>query len=109
MFTNVVNKKRKCILLYTGHLKSWEYVKYLLIECGFEVVQEASSREYVMRGCNHKVLVYVKYPEENQSIIVFMNDKEDSDQINIKWPKSTKGYHLHGEDILTKIREIWFL
>lgn len=79
-----------------------------MTECGFKLVQEGSSKEYVMKGCNDRVLIYVKYPDYNHSIIVFMNDRDQSDQIHIKW-RETKNFHLHGEDILTKIREIWIL
>lgn len=108
MFTEIVNSKRVCLSVYMKNLNSWDYIKYLLTECGFETIQEASSKEYVMKGCRNKVLVYVKFPYYNYAIIIFMNATDHSDQINIKF-RETKDYHIHGEEILTKIREIWFL
>lgn len=108
MLTQIVGSKRICLSVYLNQLKSWDYIKDLLTECGFDVIQEGSPKEYVMKGCRDKVLVYVKYLDYNHSVIVFMDDKDQSDQINIEWG-DTKKYHLHGEDILTKIRDIWFL
>ena len=104
MFTKIVGRKRVCLPLLMEYYKSWDYIKQTLVECGFDLIKEANPKEYLMKGCKGKIIVYVKYPEKNKSVIVFINDEEESDQISIDWGPSTNDYEVMGEQILTKIR-----
>ena len=70
--------------------------------------QKASSSEYIMKGCEDKIIVYVKFHDlkELNSTIVFLNDQEESDQLKINW-SNNKDFATLGDCILDKIRSLW--
>ena len=103
MFTKILNGKRYCLENY-DQINSWNYIKGILYECGFEETQRASSKEYIMRGCKGKVLIYVKYTSEKESSLVLLNDKEGSSQLKLNWEEN---YRTNGDMILEAIRLIW--
>lgn len=107
MYTRIENGKRGCIdPVPQGMLISWDYIKQILIESGFVEVQKASPSEYIMKGCNDKVLVYVKYPKTYDSTLVFLNESDKSNTIKINWEDESK-YPLNGDLILEGVREMW--
>ena len=105
MFTHLSNGKRICIQ-QNQVFPSWEYIKGVLVESGFVLVQEASVSEFVMKGCHNKILVYVKYIDPSESTLVFINDNGKSTQTSIEWG-GCWNFHKGGEEILTCIRELW--
>lgn len=107
MFTKIKNGKRHC----TSHfplqiLISWDYIKEILKESGFEVTQNASPSEYIMKGCNDKIIVYVKFTNAFESNIVFLNASDTSDQLKQDWTDE-KIFHKNGDKILCSIRTLW--
>ena len=108
MFTFKKNGKRYCSRYHNIPISAWEYIKEILTECGFSVFQRASDSEYIMRGCEDKIIVYVKFHDikELTSTLIFLNDQEDSDQLNINW-SNQKEFATLGDRILDKIRSLW--
>lgn len=103
MFTKILNGQRQCLDNY-DQIKSWNYIKGILYECGFEETQRATSKEYIMRGCEGKILIYVKFNSNTESTLVFLNDKDASSQLKLDW---THDYKCNGNLILEEIRSIW--
>jgi hypothetical protein len=107
MYTRIKNGKRCCINpAPLGQLISWDYIKQVLIESGFIEVQTASPSEYIMRGCEGTVLVYVKFPSTYESAIVFLNESEHSNTIRLKWEDEST-FAENGDCILEEVRNIW--
>lgn len=107
MYTRILNGKRCCTDPATsGFLNSWDYIKQVLIESGFNEIQTASPSEYIMRGCKDAVLVYVKFPATFKSTIVFLNQNDKSHTIKLEWEDELK-FPLNGDQILESIREVW--
>lgn len=103
MFTKILNGQRQCLDNY-DHINSWSYIKGVLYECGFEETQRATSKEYIMKGCEGKVLIYVKFNTDLECTIVFLNDKDSSSQLKLNW---SRDYRENGDLILEEIRSIW--
>ena len=106
MFTKIKNGKRYCTNHCPIQIVSWDYIKEILKESGFEVVQKASPSEYIMKGCNNKIIVYVKFTDAFESNIVFLNESDTADQLKQNW-NDEKIFHENGDDILSRIRALW--
>ena len=106
MFTQIINGKRRCKSTTDILIASWDYIKEVLKEAGFIEVQTASPSEYIMKGCNNKVLVYVKYTGDADSTLVFLKDKDKSDQLRLSWTNQDS-YTQNGNVVLDKVRDIW--
>ena len=106
MLTRIKNDKRYCLDPAKGMLISWDYIKQVLIESGFQEVQKASPSEYIMRGCNDSVLVYVKFPTTFESSIVFINSSDRSTSMKLNWTNE-EDFPENGNQILEGVRGIW--
>lgn len=106
MFTKIKNGKRYCTNHSQIQIVSWDYIKEILKESGFEVIQKASPSEYIMRGCNNKIIVYVKFAEAFESNLILLNESDISDQLKQDWTDD-KTFHKNGNEILDRIRELW--
>ncbi len=107
MYTRVRNGKRYCTdEVCKGGLSSWDYIKQLLFECGFEEAQKASPREYIMKGCKGTILVYVKYHSSHESSIVFINSKDKTSSIKLNW-EDILNYPKNGDMIFEEVRALW--
>ena len=106
MFTKIKNGKRYCTNHCPIQLISWDYIKEILKESGFEETQKASPSEYIMKGCNGKIIVYVKFTEAFESNLIFLNDSDVSDQLKQDWTEN-KTFHKNGNEILDRIRALW--
>ena len=105
MFTQIINGKRQCCSP-DPYITAWNYVKGILNESGFSCVQEASSKEYVMKGCDGKIIVYVKFEEESKSKVVFINQIGTNLDVKLYW-EDRKNFQSNGEFILFNIRNLW--
>ena len=109
MFTMKKNGKRYCSRYHNIPISAWDYIKEVLKECGFRMFQKASASEYIMKGCEDRIIVYVKFHDitvHPSSTVILLNDKEKSDQINIKWDNESD-FSNHGDLILSRIRTLW--
>tara|TARA_Y100001970_G_C13590800_1_gene535451 strand:- start:150 stop:479 length:330 start_codon:yes stop_codon:yes gene_type:complete len=106
MFTKIEKGRRCCIEHSEILVISWDYIKEVLQESGFEVVQKASPSEYIMRGCKGKILVYVKFTSAFEATLVFLNESDESDQLRFDWSDKDK-FIKNGDLILSTIRKMW--
>ena len=108
MFTKKKNGKRYCSRYHNIPIHAWDYIKEVLKESGFRVIQKAVSSEYIMKGCEDKIIVYVKFHnlEDKTSTLIFLNDQEKSEQLNLDWSKE-KDFADNGDKILDMIRHLW--
>ena len=106
MFTQIINGKRKCERP-NPHIQSWDYLKGILSDCGFDLKQSATSKEYIMKGCKGQILIYVKFINDTQCKVVFVNKSESHDSLDLYWSLRSK-YRDNGDLVLITIRQVWF-
>jgi hypothetical protein len=105
MFTEIINDKREC-LFPDLYISAWDYLKSILDECGFCCEQSASSKEYVMKGCDNLILIYVKFNTNTESKIVFVSQNDQHQSIKVDW-SDREQFHINGDFVLFNIRHLW--
>lgn len=106
MFTQVINGKRKCDRP-SPQVKSWDYLKGVLSDCGFAIEQEGSSKEYIMKGCNGQILIYVKFHNDTQCKVILVSENETNESLSLDWNLRSK-YSENGDLVMVAIRMMWF-
>jgi hypothetical protein len=105
MFTEIKNGKR-CCQYPSLYITPWDYLKAVLNESGFVDQQKASSREYIVKGCDNKILIYVKFNTEEMCKIVFVTECGENQSCDIYW-EHRGNFHENGDFVLFNIRQIW--
>ncbi len=105
MYTEIKNGKRHCISNANLAI-SKSYIKSVLQESGFYVVQEAGSSEFIMKGCDDHILIYVKFKDETESNLVILNSSERSSQLKLYWSNHIS-FTANGNRLLDEVRDLW--
>jgi len=105
MFTQIINGKRKCERP-NSHTPPWEYIKVVLLDCGFAMEQEGSSKEYIMKGCKDLILIYVKFNTTTQCKVILVSENQTHEQLSLNWTLRSR-FRENGEVVLAAIRQVW--
>lgn len=106
MVTQIINGKRKCERP-DSHIHPWDYLKGVLSDCGFAIEQNGSPKEYIMKGCEGQILVYVKFKTDTQSKVIFVSESDRHDSLSLDWTLRSN-FHNNGDRVMTSIRQVWF-
>lgn len=106
MFTQIKNGKRKCVLP-VSRIHSWRYLQGVLEDSGFSIEQDASPKEYIMKGCRGQILVYVKFNTDTQCKVLFISESDLHKSLDLDWGDGSE--HLqNGDLVLNVIRQLWY-
>ena len=106
MFTQIKNGKRKCERP-NSHIQPWDYLKRVLSDCGFAIEQTGSSKEYIMKGCEGQILIYVKFKTDTQAKVIFVSEGDGHDSLSLDWTLRSD-FHKNGDRVMSSIRQVWF-
>ena len=106
MVTQIINGKRKCERP-NPHIHPWEYLKRVLSDCGFTIEQNGSPKEYIMKGCEGQILVYVKFKTDTQAKVIFVSESDGHDSLSLDWTLRS-GFRENGDRVMSSIRQVWF-
>ena len=106
MFTQIINGKRKCEFP-NPHIQSWDYLKGVLLDCGFTMEQEGSSKEYIMKGCKGQILIYIKFHTITQCKVILVSENQNHESLSLTWNPRSR-FRENGDFVLVAIRQVWF-
>ena len=75
-YTSLINSKRVCVEI-EGDIPLLTYLKGVLHESGFRVLQEASN-EAVFKGCEDRILIYLRlhYTQGRGPLVMVIRDDD---------------------------------